>query len=94
MIYADAASTTRLSQTALEKAFPFLRDSFGNPSSRHSLGVAAKRALEEARALIAESIGAKPEEITFTAGGSESDNLALRGVAEARKQKGNHIITT
>ena len=80
MIYADAASTTRLSQTALEKAFPFLRDSFGNPSSRHSLGVAAKRALEEARALIAESIGAEPEEIVFTSGASEANAWIISNV--------------
>ncbi len=80
MIYADAASTTRLSQTALEKALPFLRDSFGNPSSRHSLGVAAKRALEEARALIAESIGAKPEEIVFTSGASEGNAWVISRV--------------
>lgn len=80
MIYADAASTTRLSQTALEKALPFLRDSFGNPSSRHSLGVAAKRALEEARALIAESIGAEPEEIVFTSGASEGNAWVISSV--------------
>lgn len=80
MIYADAASTTRLSQTALEKALPFLRDSFGNPSSRHSLGVAAKRALEEARALVAESIGAEPDEIVFTSGASEGNAWIISSV--------------
>ena len=80
MIYADAALTTRLSQTALEKALPFLRDSFGNPSSRHSLGVAAKRAVEEARASIAESIGAEPEEIVFTSGASEANAWVISNV--------------
>jgi cysteine desulfurase len=100
MIYADAASTTRLSQTALEKAFPFLRDSFGNPSSRHSLGVAAKRALEEARALIAESIGAEPEEIVFTSGASEANAWIISNVgggktdAETRRAGAGRVVTS
>lgn len=100
MIYADAASTTRLSQTALEKALPFLRDSFGNPSSRHSLGVAAKRALEEARALIAESIGAKPEEIVFTSGASEANAWVISNVgggktdAETRRSGAGRVVTS
>ncbi len=100
MIYADAASTTRLSQTALEKALPFLRDSFGNPSSRHSLGVAAKRALEEARALIAESIGAKPEEIVFTSGASEANAWVISNAgggkadAETRRVDAGRVVTS
>lgn len=100
MIYADAASTTRLSQTALEKALPFLRDSFGNPSSRHSLGVAAKRALEEARALIAESIGAEPEEIVFTSGASEANAWVISNVgggktdAETRRGGAGRVVTS
>ncbi len=89
MIYADAAATTRLSQTALEKALPFLRDSFGNPSSRHSLGVAAKRALEEARALVAKSIGAEPDEIVFTSGATECNSWVLSNVGGGRKSEAN-----
>lgn len=100
MIYADAASTTRLSQTALEKALPFWRDSFGNPSSRHSLGVAAKRALEEARALIAESIGAEPEEIVFTSGASEANAWVISNVgggktdAETRRVDAGRVVAS
>lgn len=89
MIYADAAATTRLSQTALEKALPFLRDSFGNPSSRHSLGVVAKRALEEARASIAGSIGAEPDEIVFTSGASEGNAWVIGNLGVGRKNDAN-----
>ncbi len=83
-VYADAAATTRLSQTALEKALPFLRDSFGNPSSQHSLGVAAKRALEEARGMIAEATGAAADEIFFTSGASETNAWILTTVGQER----------
>ncbi|MBR5243310.1 MAG: aminotransferase class V-fold PLP-dependent enzyme, partial [Thermoguttaceae bacterium] len=88
-VYADAAATTRLSQTALEKALPFLRDSFGNPSSQHSAGVAAKRALEEARGMIAEAIGAAADEIVFTSGASEANAWILTTVGRERANAAN-----
>lgn len=88
-VYADAAATTRLSQTALEKALPFLRDSFGNPSSQHSAGVAAKRALEEARGMIAEAIGAAADEIVFTSGASEANAWILTTVGRERVNDAN-----
>jgi cysteine desulfurase len=73
---------------------PYFAEAFGNPSSTHSYGREAKEAVEEARATVAEFIGARSEEIVFTGGGTEADNLALKGVAYARNNKRNHIITT
>jgi len=73
---------------------PYYSDVFGNPSSLHSHGQEAKKAIEEAREKVAKALGADSEEIYFTSGGSESDNWALKGVAYALKEKGNHIITT
>ena len=73
---------------------PFFSDKFGNASSLHSFGLEAKGALEESREKVAKLLGAKPEEIVFTSGGTESDNLALKGIARRNKDKGKHIITT
>ncbi len=73
---------------------PYFSKEYGNASSVHKLGINAKEAIEKARAEIAKSINANKEEITFTSGGTESDNLAIKGIAFANKQKGNHIITT
>jgi cysteine desulfurase len=73
---------------------PYLTEFFGNPQSLHSFGNPAKQAIDEARAKVAQLIGAKPEEIYFTASGAESNNFALKGIAWAYKEKGNHIITS
>ncbi len=93
-VYADNAGTTALSRTALDAMMPFLTEYFGNPSGIYSVGREAKRGLEAARATVAECIGAKPEEIYFTGGGTEADNWALRGVAERLAKKGKHIISS
>jgi cysteine desulfurase len=73
---------------------PYFTEHFGNPSSLHTIGQDAKKAVDKARAEVAQALGAKPEEIIFTSGGSESDNYAIKGIASALKQKGNHIITS
>lgn len=93
-IYMDNAATTPVRDEVLEAVLPYFKEKYGNASSIYSIAKESKKALEEARGKVAKAIGAKPEEIYFTAGGSESDNLALRGVAEAYAHKGNHIITT
>jgi cysteine desulfurase len=79
---------------ALDAMMPFLTDDYGNPSTIYSLGRTAKKAIESARFKVAAAIGAKPEEIYFTAGGTESDNWAIKSVAALKKDKGKHIITT
>jgi len=93
-IYLDHAATTPTDREVVEAMLPYFTDAFGNPSSLYSYGQEAREAVEEARARVAELIGASSEEIVFTSGGTESDNLALKGVAYANEHKGNHIITT
>ena len=93
-IYADNAATTQLDPAALDAMLPFLRDSYGNPSSLYSFSRSAKKALQEARNTIAECIGALPEEIIFTSGGSESDNWAIKNFAFATPQNKRQILTT
>ncbi|EIV99484.1 cysteine desulfurase NifS [Thermoanaerobacter siderophilus] len=93
-IYLDNAATTPVDKRVLEAMLPYYSDVFGNPSSTYSHGQEAKKAIEEAREKVAKALGADAEEIYFTSGGSESDNWALKGVAYALKNKGNHIITT
>lgn len=94
MIYLDNAATTRTAPEVVEAMLPYFTEHFGNASSIYALGSASKKAVNAARRTIAESIGAKMEEIYFTAGGSESDNWALKAVAEAYEGKGRHIITS
>lgn len=95
MIYADNAATTQLSKTALDAMLPYLTEEYGNPSSLYALGQRAKEGIERARAEIAGCLGAAPEEITFTSGGSEADNQALRTAAAlGAKQGRRHIIST
>jgi cysteine desulfurase len=94
--YLDHAASTPVAPAVLEKMLPYFADEFGNPSSLHRFGQRAEAAVEGARRQVAEVLNAQPEEILFTSGGSESDNLALRGAAHmARKQRGaNHILIT
>lgn len=94
MIYLDNAATTKTAPEVVEAMLPYFTELYGNPSSIYSLGSAGKKALNQARRTIAESIGAQMEEIYFTAGGSEADNWALKAVAESYQDKGRHIITT
>lgn len=95
IIYADNAATTAVSKSVLEKMLPFFTEAYGNASSLYSLGSVAKVAVEKAREQVAEAIGCTAREIYFTAGGSESDNWAIKGYAKSMLKKGkNHIIST
>ena len=91
-IYFDHAATTPVCKEALEKMLPYFTDVFGNPNSQHAFGRESAKAVDSARDSIAKIINCKPNELYFTAGGTESDNWALRGVARAYKDKGNHIV--
>lgn len=93
-IYLDNAATTRTAQEVVDAMIPYFTENYGNPSSIYELGQRSKEAITTAREQIAEVIGAKPEEIYFTAGGSEADNWALKAACEAYEKKGKHIITT
>jgi cysteine desulfurase len=95
-IYMDHSATTPVAPEVLEAMLPFFSEKFGNASSLHSIGLEAREALEESREKVAGLLGAHPEEIIFTSGGTESDNLALKGIANKSREKGlgNHIITT
>lgn len=94
-VYADNAATTKISEHVLNEMIPFLKDHYGNPSSIYSVGREAKVALEEARGKVAKALNADPNEIYFTAGGSEADNWAIRSIAELMAKKGKkHLITT
>lgn len=92
-IYLDYNATTPVDPVVVEAMLPYLSTHFGNPSSSHSYGYVAHHAVDSARAQVARLLGCTPMEITFTGGGSESDNLAIRGIALAYQQRGNHIIT-
>jgi cysteine desulfurase len=93
-IYLDHAATAPVHPEVIETLTTVMKDQFGNPSSIHSFGRSARQIVDESRAKIAKSIGAKSEEIIFTSGGTESDNLAILGAARSYKKNGNHIITT
>jgi cysteine desulfurase len=93
-IYMDHSATTPVAPEVLEAMLPYFSEKFGNASSLHSFGLEAKEALEESREKVAGLLGAKPEEIIFTSGGTESDNLALKGIARKNQKSGKHIITT
>lgn len=94
MIYLDNAATTKTAPEVVEAMLPFFSEYYGNASSIYTLGSASKKALNRARRTLADYLGAKQEEIYFTAGGSEADNWALKAAAEAYREKGKHIITT
>lgn len=93
-IYLDNAATTKLSPEVLEAMTPYLTEIYGNPSSPHYFGQQVAAALDNARAQAAAGIGAEPNEIIFMSGGTEADNMAIRGIAERYKTRGKHIITT
>jgi cysteine desulfurase len=93
-IYLDYAATTPTHPEVVKAMLPYLTNVFGNPSTIYSYGQEARGAVEEARTNVAELIGARGEEITFTSGGTEADNFALKGIAYASEHKGDHIITT
>jgi len=93
-IYLDNAATTAVAPEVLEAMLPYFTTVYGNPSSIHATGREAHKAVDQARRQVAAAIGAQPQEIYFTAGGSESDNWAIKGTAFAKQSKGNHIITT
>ncbi|MBP0723812.1 cysteine desulfurase [Bacillus sp. RG28] len=93
-IYVDHAATSPMHPMVIDAMIHEMNETFGNPSSIHFFGRQARQKIDESRRICSESIGAKVNEIIFTSGGTESDNLALRGVAFSNKQKGKHIITT
>lgn len=92
--YFDHAATTKVNEEVIKEMIPYFGIEYGNPSSLYSIGRKSKRAVEEARNKVAKAINANSKEIYFTACGSESDNLAIKGIAYANKEKGNHIITS
>ncbi len=94
MIYLDNAATTRTAPEVVDAMLPYFSEFYGNASTIYELGSQSKKAMSEARRTIADALGASENEIYFTAGGSESDNWALKATAEAYRQKGNHIITS
>lgn len=94
LIYLDNAATTAILPEVLDKMMPYLTEYYGNPSSVYGLAGVSKEAIDKSRKTIADFIGAKENEIYFTAGGSESDNWAIKSAARAKKAKGKHIITT
>lgn len=93
-VYMDHAATTYTKKEVLDEMIPYFTQYFGNPSSIYSLSRETKKAIDKSRARIAKCINADESEIFFTGGGSEADNWALKGIAFAHKNKGNHIITT
>ena len=93
-VYLDHAATTRPDERVIDAMLPWLRDHWHNPSSIYVEAQGARRAIDGAREMVADLLGARPEEIVFTSGGSESDNLALRGVMAASTARGRHLVTT
>ena len=94
LIYLDNAATTKTAPEVVDAMLPYFTEHFGNPSSVYGFAAANKEVITKQREIIAKALGAKTEEIYFTAGGSESDNWALKATAEAYESKGKHIITT
>jgi len=93
-IYMDHSATTCVDPSVLEKMLPFFSEKYGNPNSVHAWGREVRTAIDEARASVARLLNAEPREILFTGGGSEADNLAIKGVAESFSGKGRHVITS
>ena len=93
-VYLDYSATTPVKKEVLDEMLPFFTECFGNPSSSYALGQTSKEALKIARSRVASLIGARPDEVFFTASGTEADNWAFFGVTDAQRGKGNHVITT
>ncbi|MBQ2714480.1 MAG: cysteine desulfurase NifS [Clostridia bacterium] len=93
-VYLDHSATTATDKRVIEKMLPYFSEIYGNASSQHTFGVDAAKAVENARIQVAKALNASPNEIYFTSGGTESDNMALRGVVDAHGKKGRHVITT
>src|ERR1044071_2095966 len=93
-VYLDNSATTPVDKEVFEAMLPFLNEKFGNASSIHFFGQEARAAIDKARHQVAALIKARPNEIIFTSGGTEADNLGIRGLVEANKKYGNHIITS
>jgi cysteine desulfurase len=93
VIYLDSAATTAVRREVLQAMWPYLTADFGNPSSHHELGSVAAKALEDSRASVATVVGCRPSEVIFTSGGTEADNLAIKGIALA-STRGKHIVTS
>ena len=93
-VYMDNNATTRMREEVLEAMLPYFRDDYGNASSVHAFGRTARTAVDEARAKVAKLLGVAREDVIFTSGGTEADNLAIKGVAGALRSKGDHIITS
>jgi cysteine desulfurase len=93
-IYLDNAATTRIDDDVVKAMLPYLKDEYGNPGSFNTRGMKARDAVEEARSVVSRLLHVKTSEITFTSGGTESINLALKGVMRANREKGDHLITT
>ncbi len=93
-VYLDNSATTKMDEKVLKAMLPYFSENYGNPSSIYKLGRENRKAVEEARSQVAKALNCEPNEIYFTAGGSESDNTAIRGIAYGYKKKGNHIITS
>lgn len=94
IIYLDHAATTKIDDVVLKEMLPYLSYNYGNASSLYSIGKTSKQAMDRARVQVANAIGCSAEEIYFTSCGSESDNLAIKGIANANKRYGKHIITS
>lgn len=94
IIYVDHSATTKIKEEVLDEMLPYFKEKYGNASSAYKIGQISKRAIDNAREQVANSINAKFDEIYFTSGGSEADNMIIRGIAYANKMRGNHIITS
>ena len=94
IIYVDHSATTYVKKEVLEEMLPYFTEKFGNASSPYRIGQVNREAVENAREQVAKAINVEAREIYFTAGGSESDNMIIRGIAYANRNKGNHIITS
>ena len=94
LIYVDHSATTYVKNEVLESMLPYFTEKYGNASSPYKLGQASRESVDKARQCISDILNVKPDEIYFTSGGSESDNMIIKGIAHANKHKGNHIITT
>ena len=92
-VYFDNSATTKTDEEVVKAMLPYITENYGNASSIYKIGRDNRKAVEEAREKVAKVLGCEPTEIYFTAGGSESDNTAIKGIAHSYRQKGNHIIT-